>query len=237
MYRLVLKRLTFIFFLSVFIISGCEEKKATDAKDFNKNLKSFNKSIDNVDKAMEIMDKMDKEIEKVEQLRKEGAISNSEARRRVDVLQRKYSRELVKASNANISTTLPEWAKRLGLTLPNNMDPDKTLSQVTSVNDNLTGYNSLTFVFKSDYNTAMKEAERIADNAGIPKGKDYKEAMALADELGIEKVKGAVYMNFEIGEEDDKHYHIAITVDETGILTITATDMYQLKKQTEPASN
>ena len=226
-------RLQFIFLgVIALLFLGCEEKKATDAKDFNKNLKSFNKSISQLDKTMDAIDAMDKEVEKVLELKNSGAISEQEAGRRLDILRNKYTKELSKISgNENTSMILPPWAVKLGLTLPENMTPDKSLSQTTSKDDPVSGYNSLTFIYKGDYKTAMQQAKRIAAIANIPEGKDYLDAQRMAKELDIEPLKGAIYMNYEIGKEDDKRYHIAITVDETGILTISATDMFQLKHQ------
>ena len=221
----------FIFSL-VIILSGCDEKKQSDAKEFNTNLKSFNKSLRQFDKTMDVMDKMDQEMQKVIDLKNSGAISDEEAQRRLDILRRKYSKELAKVSRGKKTpVVLPDWAKNLGLTLPENMKADESLSQITSANDPVAGYNSITFIYKGDYNTAMREAKRIAALARIPEGKDYIEAKKLAKELDIEPIKGAVYMNFDIGKEDDQRYHIAITVDETGMLTISATDMKQLKSQ------
>ena len=210
---------------------GCDENKPTEAKDFNNNLKDFNKSLHHVDKTMDIMDKMNSEMDKVTQLRIKGVISKEEADHRLDVIRTKYARELTKSGDFKKVTTFPEWAKKIGLYAPEGMVLDKSMSQITSSNDSNTGYNSMNLVYNGSYKTAMKQAAAIARNAGVPIGNDYQEALDLAKELNSEPIKGAVYMNFEIGKDDNQQYHIAITVDESGTLTITATDFLQLQKQ------
>ncbi len=223
-----------IFFLVVLLticLSGCEEHKPTEAKDFNNNLKDFNKSLHHVDKTMDIMDKMNREMDKVAELRATGTISNEEAEHRLDVIRTKYSQELTKTGDLKKATVFPEWAKKIGLSAPQGMTLNKSMSQITSSQDSNTGYNSMNFVYNGSYDVAMKQAETIARNAGVPIGSDYQEALDLAKELDTEPIKGAVYMNFEIGKDDNQQYHIAITVDEKGVLTITATDYLQLQKQ------
>jgi hypothetical protein len=233
-----MKYFPLIIILFLFLLSGCDEKKETDAKDFNKNLKSFNKSINRLDKTMDVIDKMDEEMSKVERMKNSGAITENEAFKREDIIRKKYTRELSEISSENKTpVVLPAWAVRLGLTLPENMKADETLSQATSQGDEAEGYNSFTFVFRGDYNIAMRQAKKIAALARIPEGKDYREAKKLSEQLDIEPLKGAVYMNFEIGKEDDIRYHIAITVDESGVLTISATDMKQLMSLQDFSNN
>jgi hypothetical protein len=226
------KTFIIIFSASFFLfLTACEEKKATDAKDFNKNLSSFNKNIRQADKTMDLIDQMEMEITKVMELKNEGKITSEEATKRLDIIRNKFAKKLSKLSpDNNTPVVLPTWAIKLGLTLPENMKPDKNLSIATSESDPATGYNSLSFVFKGDYETAIREAKKIAMAANIPESDDFKEARRLSEELGLKPVKGAVYMNFEIGKDDDQPYHIAITVDESGILTLSATDVRQLKK-------
>jgi len=231
------KGFLFLIVLIVIGLAGCDEHKPTEAKDFNNNLKDFNKSLHHVDKTMDLMDQMDAEMKKVEDLKKSGTITVEEADRRLDLIRNKYAQKLVQSTGVKKGERLPEWAKRIGLYAPENMTLNLNKSQITSVNDKVTGYNSINFVYEGSYGVAMKQAALIAKSAGIPIGKDYQEALDLARELNTEPVKGAVYMNFEIGKEDAQQYHIAITVDETGTLTITATDVSQFTKQLEESTN
>ena len=229
----------FLFLLIVALLGlvSCDENKPTEAKNFNNNLKDFNKSLHHVDKTMDIMDKMNSEMDKVAELRTKGVISKEEAEHRLDVIRTKYARELTKTGDLKNATVFPEWAKKIGLSAPQGMTLNKSMSQITSSNDANTGYNSMNFVYNGTYDVAMKQAELIARNAGVPIGSDYQEALDLARELDTDPIKGAVYMNFEIGKDDYQQYHIAITVDEAGTLTITATDSKQLQKQINNQSN
>ena len=231
------KGLFFLVALFLLGLSGCEEKKPTEAKDFNNNLKDFNKSIHHVDKTMDIIDRMDSEIESVEKLKKDGKISSNEAEHRIDVIRTKYSQELVRTGNVTNTIVFPEWAKRIGLRQPENMSMNLKLSQITSANDSIAGYNSINFVYSGSYDVAMKQAKEIAAQAGIPIAKDFQEAADLAKELDTEPVKGVIYMNFEIGKEDTNRYHVAITVDDVGRLTITATDVIQLMNMEKSNKN
>ncbi len=223
----------FLFLLMVALLGmmSCDENKPTEAKKFNNNLKDFNKSLHHVDKTMDIMDKMNSEMDKVTEQRNKGIITKQEAEHRLDVIRTKYAKELTKTGDLKSPAAFPEWAKKIGLSAPQGMTLNKSMSQVTSSNDSNTGYNSINLVYNGDYAVAMKQAETIAKNAGVPIGSDYQEALDLAKELGTDPIKGAVYMNFEIGKDDNQQYHIAITVDEAGTLTITATDYLQLQKQ------
>ncbi len=231
------KGFLFVLVVALLGLMSCDENKPTEAKDFNNNLKDFNKSLHHVDKTMDIMDKMNREMEKVGELRTKGVISKEEAEHRLDVIRTKYARELTETGDLTNATVFPEWAKKIGLSAPQGMTLNKSMSQITSSNDANTGYNSMNFVYNGAYDVAMKQAELIAQKAGVPIGSDYQEALDLARELDTEPIKGAVYMNFEIGKEDNQQYHIAITVDETGTLTITATDYRQLQKQINNQSN
>jgi hypothetical protein len=78
----------------------------------------------------------------------------------------------------------------------------------------------------------MNEASRIARAAGIPLSKDYKQAVELAKTYSTTPIKGVAYMNFD-PFVSDADFNISITVDETGMLTISAVDVAQMKKQFE----
>lgn len=231
------KGLFFLVALFLLGLAGCEENKPTDAKEFNNNLKDFNKSIHHVDKTMDIIDRMDSEMESVAELQKEGKISNKEAEHRIDVIRAKYAQELARTGNVTNLKGFPEWAKKIGLSKPENMTLNKKESQMTSASDSVTGYNSINFIYSGSYTTAMEQAKKIAAQANIPIAKDFQEAIDLAKELDTEPVKGVIYMNFEIGKEDTNRYHVAISVDDVGTLTITATDVMQLKNMVEKSKN
>ena len=110
---------------------------------------------------------------------------------------------------------------------------DKDYSQTTSENNDNEGFNSITLVYHGNYDVAMKQSEIIAKKARIPISKDYEDAMILSQKYDIETIKGASYLNFELGSDDNPRYNISITVKDDGTLTINATDTYALMKQLE----
>ncbi len=82
----------------------------------------------------------------------------------------------------------------------------------------------------------MREAERLANAANIPMSKDYKQAVELAKTYSSTPIRGIAYMNFDpfISDAD---FNISITVDETGMLTISAVNVRQMQKQFQTETN
>ncbi len=221
---------TFIALLA-FTFTACEENRSDEKEAFNDNLDSFNQTIDKVDKTMDVVDLMQADVEKVENDRVMGKIDDEEAVRRLEAINNKYSRTIAKLANDNPVVSLPVWATRLGLTEPTGLQLDRDFSQSTSENNPDEGFNSVVLVYRGDYNQAMDQAKLIAERAGIPLSSDYEAARQLSEKYGTESIKGAAYLNFELGSEIHPKYNIAITVDEDGLLTITATDAKKLSEQ------
>ena len=217
-----------ILLLAAMFLNSCDESKPTDAHKFNKDLGKFNRTIHKVDKTMDLMDSMQMEIDKVEKELAEGKITPEYAHKRLNVINTTHGRQIAKNSNYHPAYGLPQWAKDLGLTEPQGMVLDKDFSQVTSEDNPVEGYNSVTLVYKGRYEKAMKQAEIIARKAHIPMTKEYKNARELEKKYGDVILKGAIYMNFELGAQDNPRYNIAITVDENGTLTISATDAQKM---------
>ncbi|MDP2724546.1 MAG: hypothetical protein Q8O72_17560, partial [Bacteroidales bacterium] len=142
-----------------------------------------------------------------------------------------YGRRIARNSNLNPTKKLPMWASRLGLTEPQGMTLDGDYSQSTSERNVNEGYNSVVMVFHGSYDLAMNQAAAIAQKAGIPMSKDFKDAQQLAAEYGIESLKGMAYMNFEMGSMDLPPYTISISVDDDGTLTLSVTDTRKLAEQ------
>lgn len=218
------------------LTQSCNEFPADDkneGENFQENLNSFTNTIDRVDSTLDLMDQLQREIEKIEEDRNAGNISDDEAIRRLDDINEKLGRKIAKQANTSPATVLPRWAKRLGLTEPEGLAFDQDFSQSTSDRNPSEGFNSVIMVYRGEYNMAMKQAEIIAKKADIPLSQDYKDALMLKKEYGIETIKGASYMNFEIGADDNPKYTISITVDDDGTLTINATDNDAFLKQIE----
>jgi len=222
----------FIVFLSLLILVSCEEEnKSEENGKFKEDLSSFNKSMEKVDQTMNVIDDMQNEMDQVDKDMAGGTLSEKEAAKKKEKIKAEYSRELAKSSNMNPARRLPDWAHQLGLTEPVGLRVDRDISQTTSENNPVEGYNSVLLVYLADYDIAMQQAAIIAKKAEIPMSKDYVMAKQMEKEIGEVILLGVAYMNFEIGSDDLPQYTIAITVDENGVLVISANDAYKMQEQ------
>lgn len=212
--------------LVIVMVSGlsCDEPPKEDDANFQENLSSFNNRMTKLDSTLDLMDKLQQNVDKIEEDRATGKITDEEALEKLNNINNTLGRKIAKTSNFHPTKGIPIWARQLGLTEPVGMQLDIDFSQSTSENNEVEGFNSVSMVYQGDYNTAMQQAAIIAAKAGIPTSQDYKDAIELSEKYGIESVKGASYLNFEIGSMDNPQYNISITVDENGTLTINATD-------------
>jgi hypothetical protein len=139
-----------------------------------------------------------------------------------------------------IPEILPEWAMKIGITLPEGLLFLPNLSKITSIDSSVNKYNSLTFIYVGPYETAMKQAELIASKANVSLNPDFKraldnnkkqreEALKAGNNNNIQEIKGAIYANY-ITTEDQKtlKYIISINVDDKGTLIISIADQKQL---------
>jgi hypothetical protein len=208
-----------------------EEQKPTETKKFKNELNNFNQKMDKVGETMNVMDEMQSEIDKVDNDLADGNISESDAAKLKDNITNQYSGKLAKSANTNPARKLPQWARDLGLTEPVGLKVDRDISQTTSENNPEEGYNSVLLFYKPNYDIAMKQADIIAKKAGIPMTNDYVMAKKMEKEVGEVILKGVAYMNFELGSTDLPKYTIAITVDEKGVLAISANDAQSMSDQ------
>lgn len=216
--------ITFTFF-------SCGSPHSNPKKKFDVRLNKFNRSLQKADKTMDMMDDRASRKAKVQEAYRQGKITEAEAQRRLAAIDNQYNRKVAANSGVAHKTGLPGWAKALGLTEPKNMILDKALSQVTNEDKREGGFNSLTLVYKGSYKQAMEQAEKVAAAAGIPLTPEYKTAMEMKRKYGDDILKGAVYMNFELGAKNNPKYNIAITVDDKGVLTISATDAVKMDRE------
>jgi len=215
----------------LFMISCLPEEK-TETEKFERELSHFNESMENIGQTMDLVDAMQAEVERIEKSRALGELTDKEADEQLSELKETYGRIIARRSNVNPATSLPDWAKNLGLSEPVGLSLDTDYSQLTSFSNPEEGFNSILLVYIGDYKLAMNEASRIAKAAGIPLSKDYKQAVELAKTYSSTPIKGVAYMNFD-PFVSDADFNISITVDETGMLTISAVDVDQMKKQFE----
>ncbi len=223
--------------VSLVLLFSCEPpKQESETERFERELKSFNNQMDNLGQQMELLEAMQTELDELEKQRATGDISDEEFKRKTAMVKDTYGRALAKREPQRNFSGLPNWAIELGLSLPNGMQLDQAFSQVTSVNNPDEGFNSILLVFNGDYKTAMQEAARIAKQARVPISKDFEEARAIAEKYSSNPLKGITYMNFEPFKKDAA-VNISITVDETGVLTISAVDVQQMNRQLESSRN
>lgn len=217
-------------------LNSCLPEQKTETDKFDNELHNFNKSMDNIGQTMDLVDAMQAEVDIIERKRALGEITDEEADDQLNEVKETYGRVIARRSNVNPATSLPEWAKRLGLTEPQGLLVDADYSQLTSVNNPDEGFNSVLLVYNGDYTTSMREAEIIAKRANIPLSKDYTQAVELAKTYSSKPIRGIAYMNFD-PFVSDASFNISITVDETGMLTISAVDVNQMKRQFEKTDN
>ncbi|HMM11970.1 MAG TPA: SHOCT domain-containing protein [Bacteroidales bacterium] len=221
----------------IFLLTACEPpKQESETERFERDLKSFNSQMDNLGQQVQLLESMQNELDQLEKQRASGDISDEEFKRKTSMVKDTYGRALAKREPQRNFAGLPSWAIELGLSLPNGMQLDQGFSQITSVNNPDEGFNSVLLVFNGDYQTAMQEASRIARQARVPLSKDFEEAREIAQKYSSNPLKGIAYMNFEPFKKDAP-VNISITVDETGVLTISAVDVQQMNRQLERGRN
>ena len=221
-----------IYFLPLLILlNSCDEPPEDNGKDFQQNLSTFTSKMDKVDSTLDLIDQMQQDIDQVEEERASGSITDEEALEKLNLINNTIGRQIAKKANNHPLNGLPRWARKFDLTEPIGLIFDEDFSQSTSEDNENEGFNSVIMVYRGNYELAMKQAEIIAKKANIPMSQDYKDALKLSRDYGIETIKGASYMNFKIGAENNPQYNISITVDDDGTLTINATDTEALFKQ------
>lgn len=233
-----MKKIIYVALLSslFFMVTACLPEEKTESEKFENQLESFNQSMESIGTTMDMVDAMQAEIETIERKRALGELSDKEADKQLNEVKETYGRVIARRSNINPATALPDWARQLGLSEPVGLTLDHDYSQLTSVKNADEGFNSVLLVYTGDYNSAMREAERLANAANIPMSKDYKQAVELAKTYSSTPIRGIAYMNFDpfISDAD---FNISITVDETGMLTISAVNVRQMQKQFQTETN
>ncbi len=215
----------------IFTFFSCGPPHSNPKKKFDDRLNKFNRSLKKADKTMDLMDDMESRKAKVQADYRLGKITKAEVDKRLEAIESQYHRKVAGNSGNLHVLGLPGWAKALGLSEPENMVLDKALSQVTTEDGRGGGFRSVTLVYKGSYKQAMAQARKIAAMARVPLSPEYKTAMEMKEKYGDEIVKGAVYVNFEPGAANNPKYSIAITVDDKGVMTISATDAKKMEKE------
>ena len=169
------------------------------------------------------------EAREIEYSYRNGEISLAEYKFRMAELQDEAARLNLRNSNLASADYLPDWARDIGLSIPSGMKILPEFSHMTSMDDASERFNSITLVYKGNYDTAMIEARRIAGDAGIPMSNTWKKNLEMAKKLGNPVPEGVSYMNYDFGMDRDMDYIMLVEVDKTGRLTISAADARQMK--------
>lgn len=144
------------------------------------------------------------------------------------VLQEKL--DLLEQQKQNFN--LPSRAKRLNINIPTGMVLNKNLSYQTS--EDVEWFNSMRFVYTGDYQIAMKQAEKIAKDAGISISKDFEMAQNIVKQMWNDSsnqikdlmwdLKGIVYTNYSLTKNPEWDNIISISVEGDWTLEIVITD-------------
>jgi hypothetical protein len=102
-------------------------------------------------------------------------------------------------------------------------------SNYTSVDDPAEGFNSVSLVYSGTYEQAMAEAARIAQNANLSSGRNFKTKGSPVKNMDPKANCGISYMNYTLGNTD-KDFLISMEVEPSGRLTIMVTDNKQLNE-------
>lgn len=137
-----------------------------------------------------------------------------------------------------VDLNLPSWVEDLDISEPQWMNINKDSSYQTT--EKIEWFNSIHYVYNWDYDTAMQQAEIIADQADIPLSPEFKMAQEMIEKVWEENIqmkelvndlKWIIYTNYSLtqGTSDNK-YLIAITVDESWSLELDVTDREKMEE-------
>ncbi len=117
------------------------------------------------------------------------------------------------------------------------MELNQSESYVTT--EKVEGFNSVHFSYDWDYDTAMEQAEIVANKAWVELSEEFKMAQDMIDNMGIENIemqelmwdlKWALYTNYTLMDKPNVDYMISITVDEDGTLEIDVADRVKMEE-------
>jgi len=158
-----------------------------------------------------------------------GAISRTEYDSLADILRlQKATSEAVLDENHS-PHSMPEWVQKLGITEPQNLKFDQVFSNYTSVDDPTEGFNSVSMVYTGKYADAVAEAAKIAKNANLFNGGNFKVKGSPLKSRQPDKNSVVSYLNYSLGNTDVE-FLISVEVEPSGRLTIMVTDNKQLNE-------
>lgn len=138
---------------------------------------------------------------------------------------------------------LPDWARDIGLSLPEGLEFVPEFSNISEFDKKLKTVNSINLVFTGSLEQSLKEAEKIAKKANIPPAEDFmrireqqkqhqKKLLEQGRKVEFPELKGMIYSNSKPDPSILKSlkYIITIIVEENGRLVINAVDNQQSRQ-------
>ncbi|MBI9038682.1 MAG: hypothetical protein JEY97_11160 [Bacteroidales bacterium] len=204
------------------------------------SIQTLNESMNDFNEQMETIDNMEQQLLDLEKMVNSGDITEDEMKKITDKYYSNNGKNETAKKSVSSVEKIPFWAKQLGLTEPRNMTLVSEKSMMTSFNNPSEGFNSITFVYKGQYENALNQAKIIAENANIPISKSWLKIHNLinrqkkdAEKYGNtppEDLKGITYINYE-QTTNEPEYVMSVSVDANGFLTIQAANLEQTNLQ------
>lgn len=129
---------------------------------------------------------------------------------------------------------IPQWVFDLGFEEPQGLTLNKSRSQIMATEKD--GFSAILLIYKGDYETSMKEAEKLAQKLNLHINNDFKQSLeryerhlkyAKENNTALpEPIKGIIYMNDAMEKNlPDAKYYIALNVDPAGKFGLNIKDM------------
>lgn len=167
-----------------------------------------------------------------------GKISRAQFDSLSDLLRVQLKNKEAISNNHSDPDILPSWVTDLGISEPEGLKHDAVFSDYTSVDDPAEGFNSIIMVYTGKYETAMNEAHKIAESAGLKIGGVFNAKGGPVNHIKDLK-NGISYLNYSLGNADPE-FLISVQVEPSGRLTLMVTNNKQLNSRLmvyEPLNN
>jgi len=158
-----------------------------------------------------------------------GSITKHEYDSLSDLLRLQIKGSVALEEENHTFNKIPDWVVKLGISEPEGMKFDLDYSHYTSVKVPTEGFNSVSIVYTGDYDIAVKTAAKIAANAKLTPGRNFKAKGSPVSKLVHNNNKAITYLNYSLGNTD-QDFLISVQVEPTGRLIIEVTDNKQLDK-------
>jgi hypothetical protein len=181
----------------------------------------------------------EKRLQTLETELSENKISKTEYDSLAGIIYLQKQKSEVTEEESHSLEKIPEWVNKLGITTPENLKFDPVFSSATYADDPTEGFNSVTLVYTGTFENAAEDAAKIAANANLTIGGNFKSKGSPLREKSETTHSEISYLNYSLGNTD-KDYLISVQVEPSGKLIIMATDNRQMNERLlsyEPLNN